>query len=221
MKVPFTITLPDNPYTVEVNDEITVNAMYEGPHYLVGRWETATGIMHNAIRGGETIASLELDKWIEEGHEFIAIDATQHPLAAAFLTHSYTHEEIPHPTYDHGVHEDGTELGSWTFTYSQNAVLSQIHLQGDLRYDKATDTFTPPRFREHAVDETEFYEGYKTQAALIRESCAKPFRYTDADKATLLAHADWLDKLEDMYKAKGIPHWQIPFPHNLPAIHAD
>jgi hypothetical protein len=218
MKVPFTITLPDHPYTTDTANNNTVSAMYEGPHFLLGRWETATGIMHNVIYGADTLEQLtENIKWQEEGHEFIPIDATKHPFEAAYLTHTYSHDPIDHPTYNHGTHDDGTDLGSWTFTYSQNGVLAQIHLQGDLTYDKATDTFTKPAYREHAVDEDEFYEGYKNQSQHIRESVARPFRYTDADKAALLEYADWLDKLDAMYRQRGIPHWQIPFPSH-PAI---
>jgi hypothetical protein len=220
MKKEFTFTIPDNPYTTDVNEEKTINAVYDGPRYVVARWEPATGIVHNVVYGADNESALELDKWVEDGHEFFVIDASEHPFEVAYLTHNYTHENIENPTYTHGeCPTTGIERGEWTYTYADTTGgLSQIHYAQDLRYDSATRTFTPPRFREHAIDETEFYEGVKKQSALIKASIAVPGNYTTADAAILAEHADWLLKLEDAYKNHGIPHWQIPFPKSLPAI---
>ena len=39
MKIEFTFTIPDDPYTLTVNEEKTVNAVYTGSRWLLGRWE--------------------------------------------------------------------------------------------------------------------------------------------------------------------------------------
>ena len=219
MKIEFTFTIPDDPYTLTVNEEKTVNAVYTGSRWLLGRWEEATGIMHNVIAEADSEDKLDPGGRLEEeGHRYIAFDAVTFPWEAAYLTHHYTHDPIEDPVYVHGLAADRFDMGSWTYHYSEAGVMSQCTEGQGLRYDPATKTFTHPPYRTHMITEESFYEAHAIGITNLENSLKQEHVYTTADKATLTAHLDWMKKLESRYRAKGIPHWQIPFPVNLPAL---
>ena len=219
MKIEFTFTIPDDPYTHTVNEERTVNAVYTGRRWLLARWEESTKIMHNVIAEADSEDKLDIGGRIEEeGHRYIAFDAVEFPWEAAYLTHYYTHDPIEDPVYDHGLADDGFDMGSWTYHYSDEGVLSQCNEGINLRYNPETNTFTRPPYRTHMISEDSFYEAHAISITNLENSLRQEHVYTTADKATLVAHLDWMKKLESRYRAKGIPHWQIPFPTGLPAI---
>lgn len=219
MKIEFTFTIPDDPYTLTVNEEQTVNAVYTGRRWLLGRWEESTKIMHNVIAEADSEDKLDTGGRIEEdGYRYIAFDAVEFPWEAAYLTHSYTHDPIENPVYDHGLADDGFDMGQWEYTYSDETALSQCCEGINLKYDPATNTFTRPPYRSHMISEESFYESHAISITNLENSLKQEHVYTTADKAALVAHLDWMKKLESRYRAKGIPHWQIPFPTGLPAI---
>jgi hypothetical protein len=219
MKIEFTFTIPDNPYTQTVDEEQVVNAVYEGPRWWIMRWEASTGIVHNVIANAETQAKLDVGGRVEEeGYRYLPIDAVEFPWEVSYLTHLYTHDKLEDPVYTHGLAADGYDMGSWTFHYAEDNVLTQCHDAFALRYNPDTNTFTRPPFRTHLANEADFWTGNVAQAAIIRTSVAEEGAYTTADKAKLLEYAEWLEKLESRYKAKGIPHWQIPFPTDIPRL---
>jgi hypothetical protein len=219
MKIEFTFTIPDDPYTLTVNEEKTVNAVYTGSRWLLGRWEEATKIMHNVISEADSEDKLDIGGRVEEeGHRYIAFDAVTFPWEAAYLTHNYIHDPIEDPVYVHGLAADGFDMGSWTYHYSDQAVLSQCNEGLQLKYDPATNTFTRPPYRSHFISEESFYEAHAIGTKNLENSLKQEHVYTTADKATLTAHLVWMKKLESRYRAKGIPHWQIPFPPNLPPM---
>jgi hypothetical protein len=218
MKIEFTFTIPDDPYTLAVNEEKTVNAVYTGKRWLLARWEIATQIMHNVIAEADSEDQLDTGGRIEEeGHRYIAFDAVAFPWEASYLTHNYTHDPIENPVYDHGLAADGFDMGSWEFSYGETA-LTQSAEGFNLRYDPDSKTFTRPPYRSHMISEESFYESHAISITNLENSLKLEHVYTTADKATLTAHLDWMKKLESRYRAKGIPHWQIPFPANLPAM---
>jgi len=219
MKVEFTFTIPDDPYTQTVNEEQTVKATFEGPRWWLMRWEASTGICHNMIASAESEDKLDVGGRVEEeGHRYIPIDAAEFPWEVSYLTHLYTHEKLEDPVYTHGLADDGYDMGSWTYHYAEDNVLTQCHDAFALVYNPSTNTFTHPPFRTHLADTDDFWAGNKIQAANIRKSVSEVGAYTTADKAKLLEYAEWLEKLESRYKAKGIPHWQISFPTDMPRL---
>jgi hypothetical protein len=217
MKVEFTFTIPDDPYTQNVNEEQIVNAVYDGPRWHLMRWEIATGLVHNVIASADTKDNLDVGGRVEEdGYRYLPFDASRFPWEASYLTHLYTHDKVEDPVYVHGLADDGFDMGSWTFRYAEDNLLTQCKDAFALRYNPDTDTFTHPPYRTHLADEADFWAGNYTQATNIRNSVAEEGLYIAADKAKLLEYAEWLEKLESRYKAKGIPHWQIPFPTDIP-----
>jgi hypothetical protein len=219
MKIEFTFIIPDDPYTLTVDETKTVNAVYNGKRWLLGRWEESTQIMHNVIAEADTEAGLDTGGRVEEeGYRYIPFDAVEFPWEASYLTHNYTHEEIEDPIYVHGLAADGYDMGQWTYHYSPDNALTQCRVGFNLRYDPSSKTFTHPPYRSHLVDVEEFWAANVIHAKNIRESVKQEHVYTSADKAKLIEHAVWLEKLESRYRAKGIPHWQIPFPRDIPPL---
>ena len=219
MKIEFTFTIPDDPYTLTVNEEKTVNAVYTGKRWLLGRWEESTQIMHNVIAEADSEDKLDTGGRIEEeGHRYIAFDAVEFPWEASYLTHNYTHDPIENPVYVHGLAADGFDMGQWEYNYGNETALTQVAEGINLRYDPDTKTFTRPPYRSHMISEESFYEAHAIAITNLENSLKLEHVYTTADKATLTAHLDWMKKLESRYRAKGIPHWQIPFPTGLPPM---
>jgi hypothetical protein len=221
MRVEFTFTIPDDPYTQNYNEEQVVNAIYEGPRWHLMRWEIATGRVHNVIASAETKDNLDIGGRIEEeGFKYLPLDASKNPWEASYLTHLYTHDKVENPVYVHGLADDGFDMGSWEYHYSEDNVLTQCRDAHALQYNPDSDTFTHPPFRTHMANEEDFWAGNLIQAANIRRSVAEEGMYIAADKAKLLAYAEWLEKLDSRYRTKNIPYWQIPFPTDIPRLNS-
>ena len=211
MKKNFTFVLPDEPYKTTTDLNQTVNAVYEGPRYNLARIENATKIVQNIVRRGDTIESLEVANYIEEGHTFVVLDAMDNAREIAFLTGDYTHELIEDPVF-----ELPNGLPSWTYHYDDyTGGMNQCFYINSLKYDVATKQFSGPEYREHAVTRESLFEGNRIYAAEIRK-CLAENDYPAEDAQTLADYATWLEGLEEMYE--GIDHWKIRFPTNIPNL---
>ena len=222
----FQIVLPDEPYKAEATGINTINAVYEGPRYGLARVECTGGpvdIVHNIARFGDTIEDLNVEAHVEENHEFLVIDAKENPLEMSFLSGLYTHDEIENPTFTvteaAGVIE-GLNGRTSTYTYhyggTQGALQAIYYIsEKGLKYNWNTQTFEAPERRVHAVKREEFFAGYKTFAANIRKSVEEN-DYDPVDEARILKHAEWLDRLEELYP--DTDHWKISFHNDKPSI---
>ena len=113
----FTFTLPDGPYLTTTENGQTVNCTYNGAKYLCLCVNNQTKMVRNVERTGETIAELDMDNQIEDGHFFVVLDASVNPLQAAYLTHDYTHEEIE------DIEETLTDADGETFTFNEEKII--------------------------------------------------------------------------------------------------
>lgn len=226
MKKNFTIVLPDEPYKAEATGINTINAVYDGPRYGLARVECTNGpvdIVHNIARFGETIESLEIELHTEENHEFLVIDAKENPFEMALLSGLYTHDEIENPTFE--VTEaagvlPGLNGRTSTYTYhygGTQGALGAIYYNSEmgLKYNWDTKTFEEPVRRVHAVNRADFFAGYKQFAASIRQS-VEDNDYPPEEETRILAHAEWLDHLEELYP--DTDHWKISFHTDKPSI---
>ena len=223
MKKNFTIVLPDEPYKAAATGINTITATYDGPRYGVARYNYDDKVVHNIARMGKTVEELQLDTHVEDNHHFFVIDAEANPFEMALLTGLYTHEAIQNPVFTvteaAGVLPglDG-RVSTYEYHYGgTQGALGAIYYNGDrgLKYDLDTETFTEPDRRVHAVDRADFFAGYKRFAEQIRQSVADN-DYPDVDKARILAHAEWLDHLEELYP--DTDHWKINFHTDKPSI---
>lgn len=223
----FQIVLPDEPYKAAATGINTINAIYAGPRYGLARVEgtptSVIDVVHNIARFGDTIESLDAALHVEENHEFLIIDGTVNPFEMALLSGLYTHDEIENPVCV--VQEKAgiiTGLNGRTSEYCYHysgtqGALGAIYYNGDLglKYNWDTKTFIEPQRRVHAVDRAEFFAGYKTFAANVRKSVEEN-DYDPVDEARILKHAEWLDRLEELYP--DTDHWKISFHVDKPSI---
>lgn len=211
MKKNFTFILPDEPYKNTTALNQVVNSVYDGPRYLVARVDDITNIVINTAYGTENLDDIDLSKYFEEDHSFIIIDASINAFEAAYLTGLYTHDLIQDPTFDLL-----NNLGSWTYHYDDyKGGMNQCFFQHQLGYDKATSSFIAPSYRTHALSAESVFDGAKRQSEEITAALAIN-DYSTEDRAKLTAHATWLKNLAKTYK--GIDHWKIPFPTDIPPI---
>lgn len=211
MKKNFTFILPDEPYKTSTTLNQVVNAVYDGPRYLVGRIDDTTNIVINTAYGTDNLEDIDLSKYIEEDHSFIIIDASVNPFEAAYLTNLYKHDLIEDPTFDLP-----NGLGSWTYHYDDyEGGIGQCFFQHQLGYDKETSTFIAPPYRTHALTPESVFEGAKLQSTEITAALAAN-DYSTEDRAKLTAHATWLKNLAKTYK--GVDHWKINFPTDIPPL---
>lgn len=210
----FTFTLPDGPYLTTTENGQTVNCTYNGAKYLCLCVNNETKMVRNVERTGETIAELDMDNQIEDGHFFVVLDASVNPLQAAYLTHDYTHEEIE------DIEETLTDADGETFTfnfhYDDTGVIGQVTWFDSVKYI-SDGVYEGPKYREHVNDREDTISNFEKLAEQIDASLKNPDNeYSDADRTKLEGHRDWLKTIRTKYADH--PHWKIPFKSNIPTL---
>lgn len=200
IKKNFKITLPDEPYKVETNKNIQVDASYEGQRYLVVR--AKDGIADCILIGSDEPIT-DLSNFIEEGHRFFVLDAAENPFAAAYLSHSYKTTEIPN-------YVEETEAGeTYEYVYDDHTgVLEQIYYPNSIPVDE-NNQFGEPNRRIHNNTRQSTFDGFKVlleQAKQRREIND----YSPEDAAALDDYIEWLETAEVRYA--NVDHWKIKFP---------
>lgn len=208
MKKNFTVILPDEPYKTATVSNTAVQCTYQGPRYLVARIHAETRTVQNVVWQVEELDQINMDAFVEEGHEFFIIDAVSHPFQAAVASNSYTHGEIEN-------YEETLPTGeTWTHTYeSGTGILDHIYMPFTMTYDLAVQTFADPVRRTHFLSRDSFFEGLQNQPSQIA-AALEINDYTDEERTTLENYKTWLENLSTTYA--NVDHWKIPFPTNLP-----
>ena len=215
MKKAFTFTLPDEPYVTTTNDNNTVECMYDGPRWLCLCVENGTNVVRNVETTGETEADLRIEDQLEDGHYFIAVKAADYTVVAAYLTHNYTHEEVT------DIEETLTDADGDTFTFEYHfddaGVIGQVCYFGSVKWNPDSETFSGPKFREHANTREETLANFELLADTIDASLANDENnYSDEDRRRLTEHAAWVRSIPTKYA--DIKHWKIPFHTDIPVL---
>jgi len=214
MRKNFTFLLPDEPYKNTTALNKVQNAVYTGPRYFAICVIDATGEIKYIARRGESLAEIDFDNLVDDdpATTFYLIDASEHPLPAAYLMNTYETGEVADYSTDL-VDADGNE---WNYTYhydDNTGSIGQCFYGQSLKY--INNQFVGPEYRLHAVTKQSLIENYKNIATAIEQSL-QINDYTDEDRTAFAAHIAWLRDLERLYA--GIDHWKIPFPSNLPTL---
>ena len=208
MKKNFTVILPDEPYKTSTASNTAVQCTYEGPRYLVARIHVETRTVQNVVGQVEELDQINMDAFVEEGHEFLIIDAVVNPFQAAVASNSYTHGEIEN-------YEETLPTGeTWSHTYeSGTGVLGHIYMPFTMTYDSTAQTFVDPIRRTHFLSRDSFFQGVQNIPPQIA-AALEINDYTDEERTALENHKAWLENLSTTYA--NVDHWKIPFPTNLP-----
>jgi hypothetical protein len=196
----FTIVLPDEPYKVETTKNIEVTGTYEGNRYLVVR--TKDGIADSAISGSDQ-PIVDMSNYIEEGHAFMVLDATENTFAAAYLSHNYTTTEVPN-------YIEETAAGE-TFEYEYDdhtGVLEQIYMPNHMPVDSAGN-FGEPIRRTHFLTRESVFSGFEVLRQQALQALAEN-DYSPEQEATINNYIEWLSTAADRYA--DVEHWKIVFP---------
>lgn len=206
MKKNFTFVLPDEPYTSKTENNNVINAVYEGPRYILCRVNKSTDLVEGVVRFGEQVS--DFDGMVnEEGYDFLTIDASVNTFEAAYISGNYKHEEIPDPTF-----ELPRGLGTWTYHYDDfTGGINQAFYQHTMKYKNGK--FIAPGYRLHALSRESVMEGAKITAKTIKESLAVN-DFEPEDRKKLEDYAEWLSKLDETYH--DVDHWKITFPVTVP-----
>ena len=206
MKKNFTFVLPDEPYTNKTELNQVIDAVYEGPKYLVVRVNKTTDIVEGVVREADDLQTLENTPQ-EEGYNHITIDAAVNTFEAAYLTDYYTHDVIEDPTF---VLPRG--LGEWTYHYDDyTGGINQAFYQFTMKHKN--NVFIKPQYRLHALSRDSVMANAKIAAGNIREAL-KTSDHDEADRKKLTDYADWLENLDETYH--DVEHWKIVFPSDIP-----
>lgn len=213
-KKSFTVVLPDEPYKPSVAEQNTITCKYTGARYLAICVHTPTGEVRYVARYGSTQAELQLDLLADNDPEteFYVLDAKENTFEAAYLQGDYAHDPIP----DY-VETLPNDLGTWSYTYSDNGVLSQIYLFGTLRY--VNGEYIEPERREHAISAASFAEGNVNLVTALEAQLADPDVTDNLDEEEITKvneYIAWIKSIPTVYA--GIDHWKIPWPQDIPVI---
>lgn len=215
MRKNFTFTLPDEPYKNTTALNKTVNAVYTGPRYLAICVIDSTGEIKYVARSGETEEEIDMPTLVDDdpATEFYLIDAGDYPMAAAYLTHSYTTPDGV-PDYSETLTDADGEEFTYEYHYDDDTgALGQCFYTNSLKY--VNRSFVGPEYRLHANTRESTLANYEAYAVQIEQSLAVN-DYPEDDARRLAAHAEWLKTIRAKYA--NIDHWKIPFHTDIPAI---
>lgn len=208
IKKTITINIPNEPFKTETSEGKTCNITYNGLRYLVISIDPATNIIQSQEGWFDTVAEFESQTWEDDKFEYHLIDADTHTLWAAFLSSSYSNENIPN--YETTFQDvDGTEY-IWTYDYSDDTgILDNIYERWvDYTYDPETDTFSDMVFVNPPVSAEEFNSS--VQRTLDRIDDIDRTKQTDEINAELDTFREFFATIST--KFPGIDGYKIPWP---------
>lgn len=204
MEKAFVTVLPDEPYKTTTKLNKTVNCVYDGPRYLLLKFNDKDGTLFCVERALESLEDLETFKYNEEGFFQVVLDADVNTWEAAYLTRNYTHDEVVD-------HEETLPTGEkWIYHYDDyKSAVNQPFYVNDLKYNNATKTYIRPRYRVHAVATSDFLASVEANLSTFERACLDN-RYSADKMAKIVAHRDFLKSITTRYA--GVDHWKITFP---------
>lgn len=213
MKKKFTTVLPDEPYKTSTKLNKTIECTYEGPRYILLRVRQSDGSIVCIDRENEDLEMIEAAK-IEQ-HRLdpeevfqVVLDAEVNTWEAAYVTGYYSHDPFPDHT------ETLPDGSTWTYHYDDGAcAVEQPFYVNDMKYDRATSTYTRPRYRVHAVAKKDFWEGVRSQLdtySAMLEGAYQDKGYTPEQIEKIKVQVEFLKTCEEKYG--NVDHWKIPFP---------
>lgn len=207
MKKTFIHTLPDEPYKNTSRLNKTVQCEYNGARYHVVRILEKDGTVLNIERSGDDKEFLE-STIVDDGpiYDFFILDAETNPWEAAYLSHAYSHGEVP----------DFEETLPTGEKYKQefldgHGIIEQFHPINAMKYDKGSGVFTKPPFITHPITKSEFWETIDLQTKEITKMLERDSgKYSPKQLADLESYKGFLETAKSKYG--NVDHWKIPFP---------
>lgn len=204
MRKAFKIILPDEPYVNTTAKNISVDAIYTGPRYLLVRFND-DGTLHGTDQYGDDRAEVEAFAVEEPGSYQVVMDADVNPFEAAYLTDEYTHGDIPNYV------EALAGGGSYEYDYADGTgVIPQIYMSVDLRHDKHSNAFTSPRRRLHVITPKQFWDSVDAQIEFWTDRKSTE-DYLPEEIVEIDAFITELGTLKARYA--DVAHWKVPFPN--------
>ena len=213
-KIPFDVTLPNQPYVDDFSEGITHPCFYTGVNYMKVNRRIKDGLILEVLVEAVTMEEIESRKIIhDEGCDSFIIDAREHPWEAAYISGRYYHEDIPNYVEELGTTDFWGKPEVWEYTHSpETGLLAQIYYVGSMHYNDGK--FSKPKFRAHIIERESFDHNVQVHINdCIRE--AKRDVYTTEQRDYILKYGEWLKTVPEKYK--NIKHWKILFPE-LPAF---
>lgn len=208
MKKNFNLILSDEPFKSSTTMNKTVNCVYDGPRYIIGRVNNTTKKVENSVGSFVNVEDIDLSYFTEEGYSFIVIDANVNPFEAAYLTQNYSYGEV-----DNYVETLPTGE-SWEFLYDNyGGIIGQIYNNFDLVYDESSKTFKEPSRVTHPITRESFFDSLKNFPERLTNALSSD-EYSDEERTKLENYKTWIENLSTTYA--DVDHWKIPFPVNIP-----
>ena len=197
MSIQFEVNIPDEPFKNTFELEKKVRCTYNGSRYVVISTFADTNVVSTYEGFGETIEEIDMSSYVQEGMNYHIIDATKHPLMMAFITHSYTNEEVDN--YTEELHTGEV----YEYPY-EDAILGDIYRGNMPTYNSDTDTFSELMLLEPAISQEDFDSSMLNRQKEITEKVATNPDATDEWKEYRI----YMENFADTYA--GIDHWKIP-----------
>ncbi len=209
IKKNFKLTLPDQPYKTETTLNNQIDCWYVGAKYLVVRVDTRTNLANNVVMETDDQNSIDLTRFIEENHRFFIFEASQNPLAAAYLSHNYETLEVPN-------YVETIETGEvYEYFYEDFVgVIEQIYFPNAIPVN-SNNEFSEPQRRTHALSRQSVWDGIDGLKQLAEQFVADN-DYTPAEQTRMNEYIDWLTNFKTAYA--NTDHWKIKFPTDLPRM---
>ena len=128
-KIPFDVTLPNQPYVDDFSEGITHPCFYTGVNYMKVNRRIKDGLILEVLVEAVTMEEIESRKIIhDEGCDSFIIDAREYPWEAAFISGRYYHEDVPNYVEEIGTTDFWGKPEVWEYVHSpETGLMAQIY----------------------------------------------------------------------------------------------
>jgi hypothetical protein len=214
-RIPFTISLPNQPYVDDFSEGLTAQGYYTGLRYLKVQVRESDGLILEIDAEGETLKDLNSTlKFAREGNYMLTIDATEHPWEAAYLA-NHLETDITNYREELGTTDADGNPEFWEYSYSEEGnPMHQIYYINDLWYKN--EQFVRPKFRAHQHSQEKFWSSVQDHIEMAHRELARGSAiYSEKELQDLETYKNIVENLRNKYG--DTLHWKIKFP-DIPLI---
>src|SRR6056300_235377 len=198
-RIPFTISLPNQPYVDDFSEGLTAQGYYTGLRYLKVQVRESDGLILEIDAEGETLKDLNSTlKFAREGNYMLTIDATEHPWEAAYLA-NHLETDITNYREELGTTDADGNPEFWEYSYSEEGnPMHQIYYINDLWYKN--EQFVRPKFRAHQHSQEKFWSSVQDHIEMAHRELARGSAiYSEKELQDLETYKNIVENLRNKY----------------------
>jgi len=195
------LAMPNQPMVQDTSDGKTVAVTYIGRRYLVVSTSKVDNVLQCSEGAFDSLDEFDLSEFVDDNTNFHILDADVHTAIAAWLTESYTNEDIDN-------FEETLPTGEiYGYPYIDSGIIDVIWNNCNFVYDSVTDTYSGLEYQKPITQE-QWNISIEQQNEWIATVDSSVLTEDQATK--FAAFSDWHATVATVYA--GVDYWKIPSP---------